>query len=60
MASTLRKRSSVVLDHCYLLPHLTYLKLGEMEGVVVCECLLSFKMNAACFKMLEEAGGGEK
>lgn len=60
MASNLKERSSVVLDHCYPLPHLTYLKLGEMEGVAVCERLLSFKMNAVCFKMLKEARGGEK
>lgn len=60
MASNLKERSSVVLDHCYPLPHLTYLKLGEMEGVAVCERLLSFKMNAVCFKMLKEARGSEK
>lgn len=28
--------------------------------MVVCERLLSFKKNAACFKMLKETRGGEK
>ena len=33
MAFNLKERSSVVLDHCYPLPHLSYLKLGEKEEV---------------------------
>lgn len=55
--SAVRRKGT--LCHRYPSPQLIYYLSGEMEGVTLCEPIVSLKMNALCFKVLKEASGSE-